>query len=136
MAHWLMKSEPESYSWQDLVRDGGTGQTSYVLQDESGKITHVVTPAPGVNLHRYLQSKVGLVGQRGYHKQFQLDHVTAERVVRRIGRAAASADDLIAQATTPARAPSAVMPPQSIGAGSPHALPKGQTRATTRTIAP
>ena len=22
MAHWLMKSEPESYSWQDLVRDG------------------------------------------------------------------------------------------------------------------
>ena len=24
MAHWLMKSEPESYSWRDLVRDGGT----------------------------------------------------------------------------------------------------------------
>ena len=24
MAYWLMKSEPESYSWQDLVRDGGT----------------------------------------------------------------------------------------------------------------
>jgi len=24
MAHWLMKSEPESYSWNDLVRDGGT----------------------------------------------------------------------------------------------------------------
>jgi predicted RNA-binding protein with PUA-like domain len=24
MAHWLMKSEPESYSWADLVRDGGT----------------------------------------------------------------------------------------------------------------
>ena len=24
MAHWLMKSEPESYSWEDLVRDGGT----------------------------------------------------------------------------------------------------------------
>ena len=24
MARWLMKSEPESYSWQDLVRDGGT----------------------------------------------------------------------------------------------------------------
>ena len=22
MAHWLMKSEPESYSWSDLVRDG------------------------------------------------------------------------------------------------------------------
>ena len=24
MAHWLMKSEPESYSWDDLVRDGRT----------------------------------------------------------------------------------------------------------------
>ena len=24
MAHWLMKSEPESYSWVDLLRDGGT----------------------------------------------------------------------------------------------------------------
>ena len=24
MAHWLMKSEPESYSWADLVRDKGT----------------------------------------------------------------------------------------------------------------
>ena len=25
MARWLMKSEPEAYSWADLVRDGGTG---------------------------------------------------------------------------------------------------------------
>ncbi len=24
MAFWLMKSEPSSYSWDDLVRDGGT----------------------------------------------------------------------------------------------------------------
>ena len=24
MAYWLMKSEPSSYSWKDLVRDGGT----------------------------------------------------------------------------------------------------------------
>jgi len=24
MAHWLMKSEPSSYSWKDLVRDGST----------------------------------------------------------------------------------------------------------------
>ncbi|GAA4723419.1 EVE domain-containing protein [Sphingomonas lutea] len=24
MAHWLMKSEPESYSWADLERDGAT----------------------------------------------------------------------------------------------------------------
>jgi predicted RNA-binding protein with PUA-like domain len=24
LAYWLMKSEPESYGWPDLVRDGGT----------------------------------------------------------------------------------------------------------------
>jgi predicted RNA-binding protein with PUA-like domain len=24
VAYWLMKSEPETYSWADLVRDGGT----------------------------------------------------------------------------------------------------------------
>ena len=24
MAYWLMKSEPSSYSWADLLRDGGT----------------------------------------------------------------------------------------------------------------
>jgi hypothetical protein len=24
VAHWLMKSEPESYSWSDLIGDGGT----------------------------------------------------------------------------------------------------------------
>ena len=24
MAYWLMKSEPATYSWDDLVRDGGT----------------------------------------------------------------------------------------------------------------
>jgi predicted RNA-binding protein with PUA-like domain len=24
MAHWLMKSEPSSFSWEDLVRDGST----------------------------------------------------------------------------------------------------------------
>jgi predicted RNA-binding protein with PUA-like domain len=24
MAYWLMKSEPGTYSWEDLVRDGGT----------------------------------------------------------------------------------------------------------------
>jgi predicted RNA-binding protein with PUA-like domain len=24
LAYWLMKSEPESYSWSDLARDGGT----------------------------------------------------------------------------------------------------------------
>ncbi|MGI4870982.1 MAG: EVE domain-containing protein, partial [Janthinobacterium lividum] len=27
MNHWLVKSEPEAYSWADFVRDGGTDWT-------------------------------------------------------------------------------------------------------------
>jgi predicted RNA-binding protein with PUA-like domain len=27
MAHWILKSEPDSYSWDDLVRDGETEWT-------------------------------------------------------------------------------------------------------------
>ena len=27
MAHWLLKSEPDAYGWDDLVRDGGTAWT-------------------------------------------------------------------------------------------------------------
>ena len=65
----------------ELVRDGGVGQTTYVLQDESGKITHHIAATPGLNLHRYLKTRVGIIGQKGYHQKLKLDHVTAERIV-------------------------------------------------------
>ena len=66
---------------QELVRNGGLGQSSYVLQDKNGKITHHVRAAPGVNLHRYLRQPVGIIGQRGFNQQSGLNHVTAHRVV-------------------------------------------------------
>lgn len=65
----------------ELVRNSGRNKPTYVLQDENGKILHHVAPAPGINMHRYLKKKVGVVGQRGYNRQLQLPHVTAERVV-------------------------------------------------------
>lgn len=65
----------------ELVRDEGVGQTTYVLQDDAGKITHVITPTPGLNLHRYLKTKVAIVGQKGFHQKLKLDHVAADRVV-------------------------------------------------------
>ena len=64
-----------------LARNGGTTKAEFVLQDANGKITHHISPSPGLNLHRYLKSRVGIIGQRGYHQRFNLDHVTAERVV-------------------------------------------------------
>lgn len=72
----------DAYGWlNELVRDEGMGQTTFVLQDDQGKITHLVAATPGLNLHRYLKTKIGIVGQKGYHQQMKLDHVTAERVV-------------------------------------------------------
>ncbi len=73
----------DAYGWlSELVTDNGLGQTMFALKDEDGKITSLVSPAPGLNLHRFLNAKIGVVGQKGFHQKFKLDHVTAERVVR------------------------------------------------------
>ena len=72
----------DAFGWLDkLVRDSGNSPSTFVIKDDSGKITHHVSPVPGLNLHRYLRQKVGVIGQRGYHQQLRLDHVTGERVV-------------------------------------------------------
>lgn len=66
---------------EELVRDGGLGQSTYVLRDESGKITHHVQATANLNLHRYLKKKIGIVGQRGFNQSTNLSHVTASRVI-------------------------------------------------------
>ena len=72
----------DAHGWlNQLVRDGGQSQSEYVLQDANGKITHHVRAIQGMNLHRYLKSYVGIIGQRGYHNRLKLDHVTAHRVI-------------------------------------------------------
>ena len=72
----------DAHGWlTELIRDGGSSRSEYALQNESGKITHHIAPAPGMNLRRYLKSRVGVIGQRGYHSQLKLDHMTAHRIV-------------------------------------------------------
>ena len=66
---------------EELVRDGGLGETTYVLRDANGRITHHIQATPGLNLHRYLKQRLGIVGQRGYNQNLQLNHVTASRIV-------------------------------------------------------
>lgn len=53
----------------------------YALTDIEGRILHLVSPSPGMNLHRYLRKEVGIVGQRGYHTELHTPHLTAERVI-------------------------------------------------------
>ncbi len=72
----------DAHGWlNELVQAGGTKPSTFVLQDENGKITHHISPAPGLNLRRYLKQRVGIIGERGFHRGYNLDHVTAERIV-------------------------------------------------------
>ena len=72
----------DAFGWlNELVRKQGELESEYVLQNRDGKITHHVTGSAGLNLRRYLKSKVGIIGQRGYNHALNLDHVVADRVV-------------------------------------------------------
>lgn len=57
------------------------GLPPYQLTDKDGKTIQYVSPAPGVNLNRYVKKQVGLYGQRGYLETLKKQHLMAERVV-------------------------------------------------------
>ena len=56
MAYWLMKSEPGTYSWDDLVRDGGTDWDG--VRNNAARL-HLKAMKPGElqDLFSYLQSE-------------------------------------------------------------------------------
>jgi hypothetical protein len=56
------------------------GMPQYALVDEQGNVKHYVSPAPGVNLRRYLGHQVGVNGQRGFIPELNAEHVTARRI--------------------------------------------------------
>lgn len=43
MAHWLLKTEPGSYGWADLVRDGGTEWDGVRNAAAAGHLRHMAT---------------------------------------------------------------------------------------------
>jgi hypothetical protein len=53
----------------------------YALLDDNGKVLQYVTPAPGLNLHRYERRRVGLYGQRTPTPSLNAPHLTAHRLV-------------------------------------------------------
>lgn len=72
----------DAHGWlKQLVRNKGAMQPTYVIENEQGKIVFQIAPAPGLNLNRYLNSNVGVIGRRGYNPELELDHITAERIV-------------------------------------------------------
>jgi SH3-like domain-containing protein len=57
-----------------------TGAPRYALVDKSGDVRCYVTPAPGVNLHRYIGREVGVVGTRGYMIEQHAAHIMARHI--------------------------------------------------------
>lgn len=53
----------------------------YALLDSEGRILQFVSPAPGLNLHRYLRKEIGVYGERSFATALSKPHVTAQRVV-------------------------------------------------------
>jgi|GEM_PF-1067913 len=76
-----MNAKFDAAGWlTELVSEDRNNRPVYVLVNDSGKITHHVVGTPGLNLHRYLKSKIGVSGRQGYNNRMKLDHITAETI--------------------------------------------------------
>lgn len=64
------------------VGESEVGSPRFALVDEEGEITSYLTPAPGVDLTRYVGREVGVSGTRGYLPDRQAHHVVARQVTR------------------------------------------------------
>lgn len=53
----------------------------FALLDADGRILKFVSPAPGLNLRRYIKKEIGVIGKRGYVDSLDMAHVTADRIV-------------------------------------------------------
>jgi len=78
-----LENEPrfDGRGWLLPVHSKKRESPPYALLDDAGKILQFVTPAPGLNLHRYLRRRVGIVGQKAPTSFLDKPQLTAHRVV-------------------------------------------------------
>ena len=67
--------------WLFPVHSRNQASPPYALLDADGTILQFISPAPGLNLHRYLQKEIGVFGQQAVIASLDKPHVTAQRVV-------------------------------------------------------
>ncbi|MCA9141546.1 MAG: SH3 domain-containing protein [Planctomycetaceae bacterium] len=67
--------------WLLPVHSSHQASPPYALLDQQGQILSFVSPAPGLNLHRYLRKEVGIFGQRSRAEFLKKPHLTADRIV-------------------------------------------------------
>ena len=77
----LLDSRYDGHGWLMPLHSAKRRAPPFALLDDNGKIIQFVTPAPGLNLRRYVKKNVGIVGQRGFVQSLNMAHVTAERVI-------------------------------------------------------
>lgn len=73
-------SDPSGYLVQ--VYSSRPDSPPYALTDAAGRTTHYVSPAPGVNLRRFLNQYITVSGQSGYATGLDTPHVIAVAAVR------------------------------------------------------
>lgn len=71
----------DGVGWLSQVWSQGNSSPPYALVDAQGQVLQWVSPAPGLNLHRYLRKEIGIFGQRTQDSRLNKPHLTAERVV-------------------------------------------------------
>jgi predicted RNA-binding protein with PUA-like domain len=68
MAHWLLKTEPSAYSWDDLVKDGSTAWTGVTNPQAQGNLRAMEAGDRAVVYHSGEKRAVGIaeVVRTGY----------------------------------------------------------------------
>jgi hypothetical protein len=76
-------SAPETAGWLMPVHSTRRVAPPFALLDDDGRVAAYVTPAPGLNLRRYVKQRVAIVGDQRYATDLRAAHITAERVIKR-----------------------------------------------------
>ena len=63
-----------------MVKSPKPGSPRYALLGESGEVRCYVSPAPGVNMQRYLGKQIGVNGTRGYMPEQRTSHLMVRHV--------------------------------------------------------
>ena len=67
--------------WLLPVHSSKKASPPYALLDKDGNVLQFVSPAPGLNLNRYLRKEIGVFGQKDQGTTLDKPHLTAHRIV-------------------------------------------------------
>ena len=66
--------------WLMKVHAGTRRAPPFAILDDDGQVLEFASPAPGLNLHRYLKKRVGVFGYKSYLPELKTPHITVYRI--------------------------------------------------------